>query len=217
MRATHPLPEVSSQNISRTVKIAGHQVDISIKGVVDHSKTSAHAARLAEDLVAIHIGCERRLVRVATLMPSGRPVAIVLGKAIDHSLSLSHIDRLFGAAICATSAVGLDIVDPALAGRSLDVWFTPEELTQISDERGHQRAKLWSAKEAAFKAAKLDEGFRPCAVEIKNLSLESYQWTVNGHHGTVSGHGLHTFSGSFLVALAVATERRAISEWPYSS
>ena len=40
----------------------------------------------------------------------------------------------------------------AEAGRGLDFWFTPEEL-ELEPDEGLLRARLWAAKEAAYKAA----------------------------------------------------------------
>jgi phosphopantetheinyl transferase (holo-ACP synthase) len=185
------------------LEVAGCRVDLSIVEVAEFAVASAEAARLAEDLVAARIGCEKRQVRVAALMPSGRPVAMVRGRAAAVSVSVSHSGGLIGAAACVTAVVCLDIVDPAEAGRSLDVWFTPNELALVPDEDGLLRARLWGAKEAAFKAARIDDGFRPCAVEIDDLCRTGFRWSVHGEHEPVCGQGIFTEAGTYLVAVAV--------------
>lgn len=190
--------------ISRRFEVAGCRVDLAIDTVAEGAGTSAEAARLAEALVAARVECERALVRVAALMPSGRPLAMVRGGSAAICVSLSHSGRMIGAAVCATAGVGLDIVDPAEAGRGLDVWFTPDELALIPDEDGLLRARLWAAKEAAFKAARLDDEFRPRVVKIEDLGRTSFRWSVRGQHGRVSGRGIFTVAGMHLVAISVA-------------
>lgn len=212
-----PRTSVPRHRISRGLEVAGCHIELSIDEVAEGAGASADAARLAEDLIAARIGCERRLVRVAALMPSGRPVAMVRGRAAGISVSVSHIGGLLGAAVCVTAGVGLDIVDPAEAGRSLDVWFTPDELALLPDEDGLLRARLWGAKEAAFKAARLDDGFRPCSVEIEDLGRSGFRWSVRCDHGPVCGQGVFTFAGMHLVAVAVAADRHAVVEFPSAS
>jgi 4'-phosphopantetheinyl transferase EntD len=187
-----------------TLEVAGCRVALAIDEMAELAMASAEAARLAEDLVATRIGCERRQVRVAGLMPSGRPVAMVRGRAAAVSVSVSHSGGMIGAAACASAGVGLDIVHPTEAGPSLDVWFTPDELSLVPDKDGLLRARLWGAKEAAFKAARLDEGFRPRAVRVDDLGRTGFRWSVQGEHGPVCGQGVFTLAGTHLVAVAVA-------------
>lgn len=203
--------------IDRRIAIAGRHVDCSIDMAADGAGTSVEAARLAEALVAARVGCERRMVRVAALMPSGRPVAMVRGKAAALSVTVSHCGGMIAAAACDAAGVGIDIVDPAEAGRALDIWFTPDELALLPDEDGLLRARLWGAKEAAFKAARLDDGFRPCCVEIEDLGRTGFCWNVHGAHGPVCGQGVFTVAGMHLVAIAVATDCTAADARPPSA
>lgn len=192
-----------SARISCGLPVAGCHVDLAFDEAADRIGISAVAAQLAEDLVAAHIGCERRLVRVAALMPSGRPVATVRGRGAAVSVSVSHVGGLCGAAVCGTAGVGLDIVDPAEAGPALDDWFTPAELA-LFPEDGLLRSRLWAAKEAAFKAARLDDGFRPRAVAIEKLDTAGFRWNVRGRHRDACGRGVFSELGTHLVAVAVA-------------
>jgi hypothetical protein len=213
-----PAPTSHSRRcIDRRIAIAGCHVDFSIDFSAEGGGVSGEAARLAEDLVAARIGCERRLIRVAALMPSGRPVAMVRGRSAALSVSVSHIGSMIAAAVCGTADVGIDIVDPAEAGRSLDVWFTPDELALLPDEDGLLRARLWGAKEAAFKAACIDDGFRPCSVEIDHLGCTGFRWSVRGEHGPVCGQGIFTVAGMHLVAIAVAADHEAADGWAPSA
>lgn len=214
---SRPRTIVSRQRISRGLVVAGCRVDLAIDEAADGPVASAEAARLAEEIVAKRIGCERRMVRVAALMPSGRPVAMLLGRSADISVSVSHSGSMIAAAASAAANVGIDVVDPAQAGRGLDVWFTPDELALLPDEDGLLRARLWGAKEAAFKAARLDDGFRPCSVEIDHLGRSGFRWRVRGEHTPVCGQGIFMVAGMHLVAIAVAADRVAPAGWELSS
>jgi hypothetical protein len=169
-----------------------------------HESHSGLAARLAEELVAAGLELPREAVRVACLPPSGRPVAMVHGEAVGMTVSLSHVRGLVGAAASAQASVGIDIVDPAETGRQLDAFFTPDELALAPDEDGLLRGLLWSAKEAAYKAARLDVGFCPRAVAIESLIGNGFEWTVNGPHRLVSGAGGFAWAGRHIVAIAAA-------------
>ncbi|MFM8734155.1 MAG: 4'-phosphopantetheinyl transferase family protein [Pirellulales bacterium] len=203
--------------IDRQIAIAGCRIDVSIDRAADAAHASGEAARRAEDLIAAQVGCERRMVRVAALMPSGRPVAMVRGRVATASVSVSHSGSLIATAVCASASVGIDVVDPAEAGRSLDVWFTPDELALLPDEDGLLRARLWGAKEAAFKAAGLDDGFRPRSVDIVDLGRTGFRWRVRGDHRPVCGQGVFTFAGMCLVAIAVAAKTLDTADVPTAS
>jgi hypothetical protein len=163
---------------------------------------SAEAGRLAEDLVAATLGVPGGDVRVAALPPTGRPVARVAGREQDPFVSVSHVRRLLGAAVSTDARVGLDIVDPADAGRGLDAFFSPDELALVPDDVGLLRALLWAAKEAAYKAARLDAEFRPRAVTIDGLTANGFTWIVRGRHALVEGAGRFATVGRHVVAIA---------------
>jgi phosphopantetheinyl transferase (holo-ACP synthase) len=196
--------------MGRRIAAAGRRVDVAFDETPEGVAPSAAAARLAEDLVAEQIGCERRLVHVAAMMPSGRPVAAVRGRETTVGVSLAHAGGLVGAAVCAVCGVGLDIVDAAAAGPNLDIWFTSDELATFRDH-GRPRARLWAAKEAAFKAAGLDEGFRPLAVAIGRSGTAGFRWSVRGNHRNVGGEGVFAAAGRQVVAVALATASMSIA------
>lgn len=198
------------RRMGRGLDIAGRHVDVAFDETPEGVAPSAAAARLAEDLVAEQIGCERRLVHVAAMMPSGRPVAAVRGWETTAGVSLAHAGGLVGAAVCAVCGVGLDIVDAAAAGPDLDIWFTPDELATFRDH-GRPRARLWAAKEAAFKAAGLDEGFRPLAVAIGRSGTAGFRWSVRGNHRCVGGEGIFAAVGRQVIAVALATASMSIA------
>jgi hypothetical protein len=178
--------------------------------------------RLAEDLVATLLSTPCAAVRVAGLAPSGRPVARVAGMSSGPAVSVSHVRGLLGAAASTDGQVGLDIVDPAAAGRALDAFFTPDELTLMPDDMGLLRALLWGAKEAAYKAARLDTEFRPRRVTIESLSPNGFSWVVRERHAVVTGVGRFATVGRYVVAIAAtapvtrhdrAVVRAFISTW----
>lgn len=188
----------------------------------DAESLSGASLRLAEDLVATLLSTPCAAVRVAGLAPSGRPVARVAGMSSGPAVSVSHVRGLLGAAASTDGQVGLDIVDPAAAGRALDAFFTPDELTLMPDDMGLLRALLWGAKEAAYKAARLDTEFRPRRVTIESLSPNGFSWVVRERHAVVTGVGRFATVGRYVVAIAAtapvtrhdrAVVRAFISTW----
>jgi hypothetical protein len=65
-------------------------------------------------------------------------------------------------------------------------------------------AAMWGAKEASYKAAGLDEPFRPLAVSIQAESSTAFRWWLANAWRTVSGAGRFLSVGGHLVAVAVA-------------
>lgn len=202
-----PTSPVATNQPSR-LEIAGCAVDLTFTEVKDRHGLSAIAARLAEQLVAARLACDPRLVRVAALMPSGRPVAMLRGEPAPVFVSLSHTAALVGTAICREAPVGIDIVGPADTSPALDVWFSPEELAASATDAASDvderllRQRLWSAKEAAYKAAHIDAGFRPRDVRIADLSTTGFRWRLSGPHALVEGTGRLIEIDRQLVAIA---------------
>lgn len=191
----------------RRLTVGGHDVELAIATVDRQDGPEPAAARaLAEDVAAAALERDRRDLRIASLPPSGRPVLLVAGRATGMAVSLSHVEGLVAAAVGSTAGVGIDLVDPAEAGRGLDFWFTPEELALEPDE-GLLRARLWAAKEAAYKAAGLDEELRPRTVAIESLGLHAFTWTARSGFARAAGEGRFLTAGRHVVALAVATTR----------
>lgn len=200
-----PAPGHSSRR--RRLTVAGHDVELAVAPVDRRDGPESSAARvLAEDLAAAVLQVDRRDLRIASLVPSGRPVLLVAGRAARATVSLSHVEGLVAAAVGSTAGVGIDLVDPAEAGRGLDFWFTPEELALEPDE-GLLRARLWAAKEAAYKAAGLDEELRPRTVVIESLGLHAFTWTARSGFARVTGSGRFLTAGRHVVAVAVAPNK----------
>ena len=193
----------------RRLNVAGRAVDLAIAGVdAWHGPEPAAARSLAEDLAAARVPADRRDLRIATLAPSGRPVLLVGGRAAGLAVSLSHVEGLAAAAVAEGLGVGVDLVDPADAGRGLDFWFSPEELALEPDE-GLLRARLWAAKEAAYKAAGLDEELRRRTVTVESLAPHAFTWTARSGFLHVAGEGRFLTVDRRIVAVALTTDRTA--------
>lgn len=191
----------------RVLELDGGEVALALAatGAGDGSPSAA-ARDVAERLAAERIGQPRSGVRLASLPPSGRPVLLVAGAPAGPAVSLSHVEGLVAAAVAEGVGVGIDLVDPAEAGRGLDVWFTPDELALEPDD-GLLRARLWAAKEAAYKAAGLDEELRPRTVVIESLAPRAFTWSASGRFATATGRGRFLTAGRHVVAVALATHR----------
>jgi len=165
---------------------------------------SAATLRLAEELGAAALRRPRELVRVASLQPSGRPVATIDGGGRGLRVSVSHVAGLLGAVVSRGASPGIDIVEPAAAGRGLDAFLTPDELALLPDDVGLVRGLLWAAKEAAFKAAQLDVEFQPLAIRIDSLAPGGFTWTLDAPFDRVEGGGIFAAVAGHIVALAAA-------------
>jgi len=204
---------LTQERISRRLRVGSWSVDAFFVTPRQDSDASLsrQAVCLAEELVALKRDGDGGSVRLAALMPSGRPVVLIDGMPTDLSVSISHVQDLVGASLCDNAWVGIDIVDPAEAGRGLDVWFTPDELALMPDDRGILRALLWAAKEAAYKAAHLDTEFRPRAVTICDLSETTFAWIAHDRFGDVRGVGCFVGIHRHIVAVAAASPRQTCS------
>jgi len=204
---------LTQQRISRRLRVGLWSVEALFVTPSQDSAASLsrQAAYLAEELAASKRDGDGGSVRLAVLMPSGRPVVLINGMPTDVSVSISHVQDLVGASLCDNAWVGLDIVDPAEAGRGLDVWFKPDELALMPDDHGILRALLWAAKEAAYKAAHLDTEFRPRTVTICDLSETTFAWIAHDRFADVRGEGCFVGINRHIVAVAAASPRRALS------
>ena len=147
-------------------------------------------------------------IRVATLTPSGRPIALHDGDTIPLQVSASHAAGLI-VATCRTGSagVGVDLVDPATAGSGLDWWA---ETSGHADKSPTMRSHFWAAREAAYKAAQLDIPFAPAAIHVAMLSDEGFAWRIGTPSGPIAGRGRFFVAGQCLLAVAVEQQRVAV-------
>lgn len=165
---------------------------------------SGQARRAMEQLAARHA---QDAIRVATLTPSGRPIALRCGDLAGMQVSASHAGGLIVAA-CRTGSkgVGVDLVDPLSAGPGLDWWDSTDS---TSLKTNHERVLSWAAREAAYKAARLDAPFAPSGIHVTMLGDDGFAWQIGTPGGPIAGRGCFFRVGEAL--LAVAVEQEAVS------
>lgn len=205
MKTPRTPPNLPVGRICARLRVGGAAVHATfVKPAAPRDASSAAAMRLAESLVVAAVGLPRESVRVAALPPSGAPVAAVHESVASPWISVSHVTSLIGAAASTEASVGLDIVAPGSAGRGLDVFFSAEE-RRLAVESSPWRAMLWAAKEAAYKAARMDVAFQPLEIRILGLSPHGFAWLMHGPVRQVAGHGRLASVAGHVVAVASAT------------
>lgn len=168
------------------------------------TSASAGARRLAEDLVAAVAALPAGSVRVATLLPSGRPVALTGADTIPVAVSLTHLAGFAAAAASdAVRGVGVDAVDTATTASSLEWWFDRCERRWAADTSPQH---VWGAKEAGFKAAGIDGHFRPHGVHVRADGADGFRWDLADRWRSAGGVGRFVTVGRWLVAVAIRAE-----------
>ena len=188
---TDPLPSHDASRIDLLV----------INGEKTSGSSSGDARRAMEQLASHYAEAP---IRVATLTPSGRPIALLSGELANVRVSATHAGEMIVAACRADCdgglGIGVDLVDPASAGRGLDWWDDRRE----SDPRTNaERALLWGAREAAYKAASVDVPFAPAKIAVTMNSHDRFGWRTEISGGSVGGVGRFFRVAHFLLAVAV--------------
>ena len=187
-----------ADRIERGLIVGAWSVEIGIATPVPGESLSGAARRLAERVVAEVTGLPAAGVRVASLLPSGRPIVTSDDGLLSLAVSVAHERRLVCAAVCAGAGIGIDVVDTSAARAGLDSWLNDAERAAASP------AMIWAAKEAAYKAAGLDAVFRPLGVAVEPSDDGTFAWTLRDDWRTVSGMGRFLEVGCHLVAVACA-------------
>ncbi len=185
-----------TDRVERNLLVGEWAVDLGTAVPAPGESLSAAARRLAERIVADRIGLPAMEVRVASLLPSGRPIVLASSGVMRMSVSIAHERGLVGAAICAGAGVGIDIVDTTAVRAGLDHWLVDAERVAASP------GMVWAAKEAAFKAAGLDAAFRPLRVSIEPSGDGMFSWTLRDEWRTATGAGRFREAGRYLLAVA---------------
>lgn len=160
---------------------------------------SAAARRLAERVASRLIG---GVVRVACLLPSGRPVVQWPHDEAGCLVSLAHTRSLLAAAACRGGAdVGIDVVATTESSAAL-AWCCADA-DSLDGVPETFRVSIWAAKEAAYKASRIDIGFQPRRVRITPLDDAGFRWVVATDFGTVRGVGRWYATDGHVVAIAV--------------
>ena len=170
MRASSCLASVAAA--TRLVDVSGTSVAVGCHRLAaGRPHAAARETAVREAAAAIEQPAAGRL-RLASLLPSGRPIGLVDGSRVGCGISLSHVSDLLAVAVGPRATVGVDMVDVATAGRGLDHWFdaSQRQLAAAVDAdcgtAGYGRAVLWAGREAAFKAASIDAPFAPAAIRV---------------------------------------------------
>ena len=186
----------------RDLVVGPWRVDVATALPAPGESLSAAARRLAERVAATRMGLPAGAVRVASLLPSGRPIASAEGGLLPLSVSMAHERGLVGAAVCDGAGVGIDIIDTSVVRAGLDHWLDDGERAAASS------GMVWGAKEAAYKAAGLDAAFRPLRVSIEPSGDSEFSWTLRDEWRTATGAGRFLKTGRYLVAVACTHEAR---------
>jgi 4'-phosphopantetheinyl transferase EntD len=195
---------VATGRVGLKIVVGGWAVDVATVVPAPGESLSAAARRLAERIVAGRHGLPAGAVRVASLLPSGRPIVSDDSGVMALSVSMAHERGLVGAAVCEGAGVGIDIVDTTVARTGLDHWLVDAELAAASP------GMVWAAKEAAYKAAGLDATFRPLRVTIAPSGDGSFSWTLRDDWRSAAGVGRFLEAGRYLLAVACTdTARRS--------
>ena len=171
---------------------------------------SGDARRAMEQLASHHA---EKPIRVATLTPSGRPIALQAGERANLQVSASHAGSLIVAACRASYGsdlgIGVDLVDPASAGRGLDWW---DGDTASVSKTNAERAPLWASREAAYKAAMVDVPFTPAKVAVAMIGDDGFEWRIDTPGGAVGGLGRFFQVADYLLAVAVELQEHLQSD-----
>lgn len=106
-----------------------------------------------------------------------RPSAWHNGQRLPASLSISHSQQMVLVALSRQTSLrlGVDLVDTDEVTANVQrFWFTPLERA-ISDNSVNIAARIWAAKETAYKAMQEGESFCPLRFEVRNLSPTACQ------------------------------------------
>jgi 4'-phosphopantetheinyl transferase EntD len=128
-------------------------------------------------LLAEGVADDARMLTVLSTDGRGarnRPEVYVGGYSRGISLSLAHSDSFVAVAwASADTGLGVDVVEPTrLSPAFKSAWLHPSEQEQSagSEDNFSHSHRIWSAKEAAYKAAQTGETFDPLRMEV---ALES--------------------------------------------
>jgi 4'-phosphopantetheinyl transferase EntD len=114
--------------------------------------------------------CEITVLSVNARGRAARPTVFTAGKALPLAVSIAHSDRQIVAAVDSRplARVGIDVVDGAGRWDAIAAtWFTARERAIVARQRDPlDPLRIWSAKEACYKAIVSSKLFEPQAIEV---------------------------------------------------
>lgn len=190
-----------------SIDVGGCPVRIVASATGPHARSASRG--LAEEVVADVARLPAGEIRVATLLPSGRPVASSGSRVLPVAVSISHLPGIaVAAASVIADGVGIDVVEGGRDASALGFWFGARERDWAAATAPQ---RVWGAKEAAFKAAGIDDGFHPGEVEVTDDGDDRFRWRLADRWRSAEGAGRFVPVGRWLVAVAtrLATKARA--------
>lgn len=129
-------------------------------------------SRLYPRLSIAGMSVDPRDLRIVTRNGLGRgtqPRLYLRGRLVPWRISLAHTNSQLAMAFSLDrqTRVGIDLVDdPTAAAKAVRCWSTPRERGQLLGRTEADFAKVWSIKEALYKALNHGEPFRPARYEV---------------------------------------------------
>jgi len=166
-----------------------------------------------------------RDLRIVTRNGLGRgtqPRLYSQGRLVPWRISLAHTNSLLAMAFSVDreTRVGVDLVDdPAAAAKAVRCWSTSHEREQLAGSSEADFARVWSIKEALYKALNHGEPFRPARYEVSLADSEIGlpRCRFRNHELTVETCvTVNLPSGGWLAALRLSGNcwTTTISRWP---
>ena len=183
----------------RNLLVGGVRVRVATAAPAPGESLSIAARTLGERLVSSWTS-SAATVRVAALLPSGRPIVTGPHGASGIVVSLAHDAGLVAAAVAAGCGVGIDVVDDSVTRDGLLHWMDAAERDLAART---SPGAVWGAKEAAYKACSIDAAFDPRATRIAPAAPGRFRWSVRDRWRTVEGEGRFVRRGRHVVAVAV--------------
>ena len=151
---------------------------------------------------------------------TSRPIAMVDDNPAGINISITHCDGIVAAAASGPKcSIGIDLVKTgSVTGALQATWMSSAERTQITQSAfpDQTAAMIWAAREAAYKASQLDEGFRPADWDIRIVDRQVtcfYQDTPR----PLSFQFFNLSPTLLLVVASTGPERRSINIIPFEN
>lgn len=174
---------------------------LSVLRVPPRGIPSAAASRLAARLAGYATGRVQDAVRIERSEPSGRPLLTMDGKPASIYVSVSHLNQWCAVTLDATRSVGVDLA-PLDAAHRLAAWLQPEDRWAGAGPSRVMPAYCWAAREAAFKAVRLDIPFCPDDFALHALTDATFSWCYRVRHDSLTGLGRFSLHAGMVCALA---------------
>jgi len=203
MPRSHSVVAASKSGSTRHLAVGDEIVSIATRVPYPGESLSTGVRRLAAEVIRDHLRGHHGMIRIATVLPSGRPVATDSTGPLRVTVSLAHDDGLMAAAAAERCNVGIDVIASKARSSGLDFWLDPGE--QRWEKRAGIPGLLWAAKESAYKASRLDTPFRPREIAVSPRGDDGFRFTWSNRWHVVIGSGRLLVDEGHVVAVATAS------------